>query len=205
MDRERSGGGIAVEDDIDEAKREAYKMNKLVSEGIVSSKQASEMSADTFDETIEQEFDRRFWQRYHQPNRIEPKSEGQRAEDVIIDVLNESQIGFRVEHAPAALDQGSQQVDLQLWVDGSEHPINVQLTFRLGVEAEQKRAKLNERTIFIQLPDQLHVAMRKNDSRTLHAIAQGVLRQILAEMAARPYYKLELGLLKKRYLGQQAA
>lgn len=78
--------------------REAYQINKLVDEDKVTPEQASEASRQEIDQMIATIFSLEFSQNYFRPWEIKEKTMGQKAEDILVELLNRFP-WFHLRHA----------------------------------------------------------------------------------------------------------
>lgn len=144
--------------DKKEARRQAYQMNTLVDEGVVSSTEASHASAAEFDAILKEKFEPKYWQSLYHPEKVDRLRKGQMIEREAIRRLEEAlpalDIGARIERATVEEDEGAMQ-DAHLIVDGLGERIHLQMTTKTGNEAEKKAAELAARfpeTTFVVIP-----------------------------------------------------
>ncbi len=134
--------------DKEEARRQAYRMNRLVDEGVVSSSEASAVRPVVFDTILEDKFDKDHWQSVFRAEKVDHLRHGQKMERKAVCMLEEAlpalHIGARIRRATVQEDEGRMQ-DAHLLVDGLDEEFHVQITTKTGIDAEKKAVKLAAR------------------------------------------------------------
>lgn len=188
----------------DDNRRQAYKANRLVDEGLISADQASQMPEEEFDRTVQGLFDSRFTQDYNRPAVMGRREGGHDVEDIVVQELQHLGL-FEVEHGSAELDQGRNKADIILHVAGFAKPVYIQLTLATGERAQRKFAKLPETTIPViaeRFPSNEEI--QRHPERLMRVI-KSILEQILAGLRRIPEYQPAFNLLWDRYAQAQAA
>lgn len=169
-------------------------MNHLIHEKEIdiAADRPSAMTEEEFNQKLEQIFDPQFSQNINQAEMIEPLTPGQEAERAIVDMLvaflRERYPSIRAEHGTMFEDQGAMKSDLNIWIEGLEQPVNVQLTTRTDAGVKKKFEQLPESTIPVILPSIGRVLDVREHGNALDqaGVLKDVFRQILAGMNQRP-------------------
>ena len=172
----------------DERLNQAYKIDHLVNEGKISSTEASEASRREIDEMVATIFDKHFSQNYFQPWEMQKKTLGQKAEDILVDMLNLFP-WFQVRHGTDRED-AVRKTDLVLTVAGTEQTIPIQLTTNPDRRViREKRRRLPHDVLLITLPlDGIQRAYRKHDEQSFRNIIERFVRQLLEQLQKLPEY-----------------
>ncbi len=184
--------------------REAHKLNHLVNEGEILASEVSEADTAEVDRMVEELFDENYSQNIYHPEVMHEKSPGQRVEDSIVDILNESQGIFRAEHASDEMDQGKEKADILLRVEGEEEPILVQLTTNTNARSvQQKLERLPSHTIFVELPETRKISSLIEEGNPLHlrGIAKSVIQKVLHTMQVQTEYQGQYHRIAQRLAG----
>ncbi len=189
---------------IDDDRRQAHKMDKLVNESLVTAQEASQMSEGEFDQTVHTLFDTRYTQDYHHPDIMTRREGGHDVEDIVVRELQHLGL-FAVEHGSQELDQGTPKADIVLHISGFPPPVYVQLTLATGERARQKFAKLPATTIPVvaeRFPSNEEI--QRHPERLIRAI-KSILAQIFESLRRTPEYRPAFNLLWDRYAQAEAA
>lgn len=173
----------------DDDLRLAHKVNRLVDEGKVTPEEASDAEAAELERMVTELFDPAYTQNYFRPAEMQEKDEGQQAEDVLVDILNDPKLYrepiFRVRHGTQEEDQ-REKIDLFLEVEGEAEPIPIQVTSQREANAlYRKAAQLSKQTLLVILPpaERILDAYRRHNPRDLQSIAQHFVREVLGALA----------------------
>lgn len=168
--------------------RQAYKINRLVDEEKISVREASEASRTEIDEMIAKLFDKQFTQNYFRPWETGEKTMGQKAEDLLVELLNHLP-WLHVRHASDREDH-VQKIDLAVTVEGDDHEIPIQLaTFTDHDRLEQKRKQTPADVLLVAVPmADIFVAYERQDEQRLLRVIQAFARQLLEGLQRLPDY-----------------
>lgn len=178
---------------LDEDRRQAHQMNKLIEEQRVSTFEASDFSREEFDQTLKEDFEPDYWQDYHHPERTEKKRPGQKAEKLAVDVISRTfqrlELGdLTIQQASAALDQSRLRIDLLLSMPELPEPLHIQATLNRNEEAIA--GKLDQlrgtKTILVFLPQDIAYISKVWSPRYDAVATSFVLRQVHEALAQRP-------------------
>lgn len=168
--------------------RQAHKINRLVDEGLVTTTEASEASRREIDQMVEKLFDKQFSQNFFRPWETREKSMGQKAEDLLIDLLNRFP-WFHVRHASDREDQ-LRKMDMAVTVEGDDREIPVQLaTFTDRDRLEEKRKKTPAEVLLVAVPmADIFIAYEQHDEQRLLSVLKEFARQLLEGLRNLPEY-----------------
>lgn len=172
----------------DDELRQAYKIDHLVDEGEISATEASEASAAEIDRMVEQLFDRQFTQNFFRPWETRDKSMGQKAEDILVELLNKLP-WLHVRHATDREDH-LQKIDLAVTVEGDDHEIPVQLaTFTDRERLLAKRKKTPREVLLVAVPmADIFLAYERHDEQRMVEVFKAFIRQLLEGIRSLPDY-----------------
>lgn len=179
-------------------------MNKLVDEEWVSAEDAGAMSKEEFDTAVHKIFNTYYSQNFYHPQEISDRTEGQFAEDLVIEELNKLNI-FTAEHTAPEEDHAGHKADIILHIPGYQEPVYLQLTLLTDKKVQKKFAKLPEDTIPVvaeRVPDE---GRRREHPEELAQMVRGVLRQIFDGLRQKPKYRPAFYALWERFEHAQAA
>ena len=168
--------------------REAHKINYLVDQGKISSIEAFEASRQEIDNMIETMFDDQYTQHFWAPWEMREKSMGQKAEDLLVELLNL----FPWIHARHATDREDyvQKIDLAVKIGDIDREIPIQLaTFTDPEKLDEKRKKIPPTVLLVAVPmADIFIASEHNDYQRLKRILKEFARQVLAGIRSLPDY-----------------
>lgn len=172
----------------DDERRQAYKINKLVDEEIITAEQASAASAEEIEETINALFSKDFSQNYNKPWEFHEKTMGQRAEDVLVELVNRFPF-FRIRHETEQKDH-EHKVDLVLQISGNDREIPIQLAaYNEQEKLEAKREKVPNNVVLVGLPmADIFLAYQEHDEQRLRMVVKDFTRQVLQGVKRLPKY-----------------
>lgn len=187
----------ASDDDL----RLAHKINALVSKGSITSEQAATADPEELDRMVEKLFDPNLHQNWYRPEAIVEKEPGQRAENVIVELLNSHPL-FKASHGTQEMDQ-REKIDIVLNIEGSQETIPLQVTSDADdASLKRKMTQLSKRTVLVLLPPAGRIldAYERHNNRDLQTILQDVVRQILQAIARNWEYRGLYQQLEERLL-----
>lgn len=168
--------------------RQAHKIDYLVDTGKISTTEASEASRREIDEMITKVFNKNFTQNFYKPWKMSEKSMGQKAEDVLIELLNR----FTHLHANhgSERDDAQRKVDMFLSVDDRGHRVPIQLaTFTDRERLRQKREKTPPDVLLVAIPmSDIFVAFEQHDFERLKRVIETFARQVFEGLKNLPQY-----------------
>jgi hypothetical protein len=172
----------------DQSVNDAHKINKLVNEGEVTTTEASEASWEEIDAMIAKIFDKKFSQNYFRPWEMREKTLGQKAEDLLIEILNH----FPWFHARHGSDREDavRKTDLVLSIEGTNREIPIQFTTaRNRTVIKEKRKHLPKDVLLIRLPlEDINQAYENRDEQSLKSVIERFVRQLLEQLKKIPDY-----------------
>lgn len=168
--------------------REAYKINKLVDEHKVSSSEASQATRQDIADMVTKIFDRQFSQNYHNPAEMRAKTMGQKAEDILVNLLNFIPI-FHARHGTDREDAVN-KTDLALSLAGNTREIPIQLaTYTDPERLALKKTKLPKDVVLVVLPmGNIFRAFEKPDLNLLKKVIDDFVQQVLKAIENMPEY-----------------
>lgn len=180
---------------------EAHQMHELVKRGEVKPEQASEANEEEFDAMLQELFDKKYTQNLYRPREIHEKAPGQRAEDILIEIINRHPF-FHARHGTQREDQ-EEKIDIVLEFEGESQPIPIQVTAKTDAnDLRQKMRQLSMKTLLIILPPVGRIldAYEQGNKRDIQLILEDFLKQIFTEMARVPTYRGVYHHLQERLL-----
>ncbi len=183
---ERGEPTQATDDDL----RLAHKIDALVDARRITKEQAASADPAELDRMVEKLFEPDLHQNWYHPESIVNKEPSQRAENVIVELLNSHPL-FKANHGSQEADQRD-KIDIELRIEGSQETIPLQVTSDADdASLKRKMARLSRKTVLVLLPpaERILDAYERRNNRDLQTILQDVVRQILQAIARNWEYR----------------
>jgi hypothetical protein len=171
-----------------ETLRQAHKVDYLVDTGKITTTEASEASRREIDEMIEKIFNKNFTQNFYKPWEMRDKTMGQKAEDLLIELLNRF-THLHVNHG-SERDDAQRKADMFLSVDDQGHEVPIQLaTFTDKEKIQAKREKTPPDVLLVAVPmGDIFIAFEKHDLEGLKRVVETFARQVFEGLKKLPKY-----------------